>query len=171
MSCGFPLGAVTAVAGYSGAGKSTLVACCYASSRPNSGRILIDGVPLAEIDPAQWHRRIAFVEQNTFLFNASVRDNIGYGDFEADDDAIRDAARVAQADDFIDEPAGRLRHDDRRERLSPVPRPTPADRVGPLAAAAPPDILILDEATNALDRPHRHRPAGGDRVAAGRSGR
>ena len=65
--------------------------------------MLIDGVPLSEIQPEHWHRRIAFVEQNAFLFNASVRENIGYGDFKADFEAIREAARIAQADDFINE--------------------------------------------------------------------
>jgi subfamily B ATP-binding cassette protein MsbA len=153
----FPIarGRVTAVVGASGAGKTTLLHLLCGFYHPAAGRIAVDGIALAGTDRSAWRRRIGFVGQDTFLFNTTVRDNIAYGCRGASDAEIEAAARQAHAHEFVtDLPRG---YDtvvgDRGVRLSGGQR----QRIA-LARAfvRRPELLILDEATNALDGVSEH---------------
>ncbi|KMS54324.1 ABC transporter ATP-binding protein [Novosphingobium barchaimii LL02] len=143
-------GETVAIVGPSGGGKSTLFQLAERFYDPQSGAIKIDGVPLASADPGQIRERIALVPQEGVLFAASARDNLRYGNWQADDAAIWEAARAANAesflralpqglDTFLGEDGARL-SGGQRQRIA-------------IARALLRDvpILLLDEATSALD--------------------
>ena len=92
-----------ALVGASGAGKTTVVNLLLGFLRPDAGRILVDGVDLADIDPADWRRHLAWVPQNPRLFRGTLLDNIRLGAPDADLDAVRAAARRARAAGFIED--------------------------------------------------------------------
>jgi subfamily B ATP-binding cassette protein MsbA len=143
-------GRVVAIVGRSGAGKSTLVNLLCRFREPLAGEIRVDGTPLGEIDKAEWRRRIALAGQATYIFSATVRDNIACGRLDATDAEIRQAARKAQAEEFIKElPAGfETKIGNGGATLSGGQE----QRIA-LARAflRQPDLFIFDEATNALD--------------------
>ncbi|MCA1993910.1 MAG: ABC transporter ATP-binding protein/permease [Coleofasciculus sp. S288] len=143
-------GQTTALVGASGAGKSTLVDLIPRFYDPTQGRVLIDGVELREFEINSLRRKMAIVSQDTFIFNTSVRNNIAYGSEGADEAAIREAARLANALEFIEEmPEGfDTQLGDRGVRLSGGQRQRIAIA---RALLRDPDILVLDEATSALD--------------------
>ena len=145
-----PQGKTTAIVGPSGSGKSTLVDLVMRFHDPDSGCITLDGVDLREIRLRSWRQAIAMVSQDTFLFHASVRDNIAYGCPDASEQAIVDAAKKAYAYEFIQElPQGLdTLVGSRGTRLSGGQRQRIAIA---RAILRDPDILILDEATSALD--------------------
>ncbi len=143
-------GETVAIVGPSGAGKSTIFQLAERFYDPQAGTIRLDGVPLVQADPAEVRRRIALVPQEGVLFAASARDNLRYGHWDASEDAIWDAARAANAADFLSalpqgldtflgEGGARL-SGGQRQRLA-IARALLRD--------AP--ILLLDEATSALD--------------------
>ncbi len=150
VSCSINFGQTTALVGPSGAGKSSLINLICRFYDPSSGRVLIDGIPLPELDLAWWRSQIALVSQDIVLFNASVADNIRYGKLDASDDELLEAARKAHALEFIEDlPDGfKTPLGDWGSRLSGGQRQRLA-----LARAfiRDPKILILDEATNSLD--------------------
>jgi len=143
-------GETVAIVGPSGAGKSTLFQLAERFYDPQAGTVKLDGVPLTSADPADIRRRIALVPQEGVLFAASARDNLRYGNWEADDDAIWAAARAANAETFLRElPQGLetfLGEDG--ARLSGGQRQRIAIARALLRDAP---ILLLDEATSALD--------------------
>ncbi len=143
-------GRTTALVGASGAGKSTVFALIERFYDPQSGRILIDGQPVAGVSMTSLRRNIAYVGQESYLFNMSVRENIAVGKPGASQDEIEAAARAANAHDFILElPEG---YDTQAgqggDRLSGGQRQRVAIARAMLRDAP---ILLLDEATSALD--------------------
>lgn len=143
-------GETVAVVGPSGAGKSTLFQLAQRFYDPQSGSVRIDGVALPSADPADIRERMALVPQDTVLFASSARDNLRYGQWDATDEQIWEAARAANAEKFLRElpegldsymgEAGTRLSGGQRQRVSiarALLRNTP--------------ILLLDEATSALD--------------------
>ena len=143
-------GQMTALVGASGAGKTTLADLIPRFYDPTQGKVLIDGIELRQFDINSLRRKLAVVSQDTFIFNTSVRNNIAYGTQEASEAEIREAARLANALEFILEmPQGfETQLGDRGVRLSGGQRQRLAIA---RALLRDPDILILDEATSALD--------------------
>jgi ATP-binding cassette subfamily B protein len=143
-------GRTTAIVGASGAGKTTLVALLQRFYDLDGGRILIDGQDIAGVTKASLRGSIAYVSQQPYLFEGTIRDNIRYGREAATDAEVEAAARLAQADGFIREQAqgydtpvgenGATLSGGQRQRLS-IARA--------IVRNAP--ILLLDEATSALD--------------------
>jgi subfamily B ATP-binding cassette protein MsbA len=143
-------GEVIAIVGTSGAGKTTLVNLLPRFYDATDGSVLVDGVDVRDVTLASLREQIGLVDQQTFLFNDTVRANIAYGLDNVDEARIENAARAALAHDFIlDLPR---RYDtvigERGSRLSGGQRQRIAIA---RAILKDPPILILDEATSALD--------------------
>jgi len=141
---------VVALVGSSGSGKSTLVGLIPRFYDVTSGAVLIDGADVRQYTQSSLRRNIAIVTQETFLFNDTIRNNIAYGDIEASEERIVQAASAALAHDFIMQFPKKYetRIGERGQRLSGGER----QRISIARAIlrnAP--ILILDEATSALD--------------------
>ena len=143
-------GSTVALVGSSGAGKSSVADLLVGLYDPTEGQMLIDGTPLTEFDLISWQKQLGVVSQDTFLFNATISENISYGSPNATRAEIVEAAEKAQAAGFISElpdgfdtligERGYLLSGGQRQRLSLA-----------RAILRDPELLILDEATSALD--------------------
>ena len=145
-----PPGKTVAVVGPSGAGKSTLARLLYRFYDVQQGRISIDGQDIRDVTQDSLRRAIGIVPQDTVLFNDTVAYNIGYGDTDADQEAIVRAAKAARIHDFIERtPKGYATMvGERGLKLSGGEK----QRVAIARALLKnPPIMVLDEATSALD--------------------
>jgi ABC-type multidrug transport system fused ATPase/permease subunit len=143
-------GRTVALVGPSGAGKTSLVGLIARLYDPSEGTVLVDGADIREIDVGSLRSEVAFVADDSFLFTASVAENIAYARQEASLEEIEAAARRAQADEFIRElPEGyETRVGERGLTLSGGQRQRVAIA---RALLADPRILILDDATSSVD--------------------
>lgn len=143
-------GQTVGVVGATGAGKTTLINLLMRFYDPQAGEICLDGHRIQDLRISELRQGVGLVSQSTFLFHGSVRDNIRYGNFEATDEQIQDAAISAEAHDFIMAlpqgydttigERGQTLSGGQRQRIS-IARVLLKD----------PKILILDEATSAVD--------------------
>ena len=150
ISFALPKGQMVALVGPSGAGKSSIADLLTGLYAPTAGEIWIDDTPLGQLELSSWQQRLGVVSQDTFLFNGTIAENIGFGTPGSTPTQIQEACAAAQAAGFIESlPLG---YDtlvgERGYRLSGGQR----QRLS-LARAIlrDPELLILDEATSALD--------------------
>lgn len=146
----FPTGQTIAIVGSTGSGKSSIVRLLLRFYDVNDGRICLDGHDIRDLQIQDLRQAIGLVSQSVFLFHGSVRDNIAYGRLDASIEEIQEAARAAEAHDFIMSlpqgydtligERGQKLSGGQRQRLS-IAR----------AVLKNPPILILDEATSAVD--------------------
>lgn len=150
LSIHIPAGETAALVGPTGAGKSTIVKLLMRFYDVQAGQICVDGHDIRALPFADLRRAIGFVSQDVFLFHGTVRENIAYGSFDASEDQIIEAAKIAEAHDFILAlpqgydtvvgERGQKLSGGQRQRLS-IAR----------AVLKDPPILVFDEATSSVD--------------------
>jgi len=145
-----PAGTTVALVGHTGSGKSTLASLAPRLMDPTTGAVLVDGIDLRALDPGDLRRHIGFVPQETFLFSATIAENIAFGVESASEDEIRRAAEIAGlAGDIAGFPAGyQTMVGERGITLSGGQKQRTAIA---RAILRDPRILILDDALSSVD--------------------
>lgn len=141
---------VSAFVGPSGAGKSTIIGLIAAFYTPKSGRVLVDGVDLAQVRLDSYRTQLGVVLQESFLFDGTIRENVAFGRPDASEQEIFAACRIARVDEFAEQFENKYETvvGERGVKLSGGQK----QRVSiARAILADPRILILDEATSSLD--------------------
>ncbi|MBD2432781.1 MULTISPECIES: ABC transporter ATP-binding protein [Fischerella] len=150
LSLHIPAGKTIAIVGSTGSGKSTLVKILLRFYEVSAGTITVDGIDIQKLNLRDLRRSIGLVSQDVFLFHGTVAENIAYGTFDATDESIIMAAKVAEAHEFIMRlPQGyETIVGERGQKLSGGQRQRIAIA---RAIVKDPPILLLDEATSAVD--------------------
>ncbi|NJK52536.1 MAG: ABC transporter ATP-binding protein [Leptolyngbyaceae cyanobacterium SU_3_3] len=150
LSLHIPAGKTTAIVGATGSGKSTLIKLLLRFYEVNAGNITIDHIDIRDLNLQDLRRNIGLVSQDVFLFHGTVAENITYGTFDAREQDVVMAAKVAEAHEFIEQlPEGyQTIVGERGQKLSGGQRQRLAIA---RAILKDPPILILDEATSAVD--------------------
>ena len=159
INLAIPAGCITAIVGPSGAGKSTVADLVMGLFPPDSGRVTIDGAPLAPAAGRSWRERIGYVANETALFYLTVRENLLWARPGASETELIDALRLAAADEFVRAlpngidtivgERGAMLSQGERQRIALA-----------RAILRRPSLLILDEATNSLDYDNEARVLG-----------
>lgn len=146
----FKKGTVTAVVGASGSGKSSIINLILGMFEPIGGSVSIDGVPLKQIRHESWLSKIGFVSQEPFTFHSTVAENIRFGRDEYPIEAVIEAAKIANAHEFVSELPQQYDTEvgERGMKLSGGQQQRLAIARAVLEA---PEVLIFDEATSSLD--------------------
>jgi ATP-binding cassette, subfamily C, bacterial len=145
-----PAGSFTTIMGLSGAGKTTIADLTIGLLRPQQGEILIDNVPLEQVDLRQWRRMIGYVPQESFLLHETVLWNVTLGDPEVNEADVEVALRAAGAWEFVAELPQQI-HSSVAERGMALSGGQRQRIAIARALARRPKLLILDEVTSSLD--------------------